>query len=161
MANERRDEARLADPRRPGDADRARAPGARIEVVDDAGGEGVAVLHEGDRARQRPPVASGDPRDEALARPVAAAISSATETGETSRSVTSSCAERSRRKPTSAPRPAQTAEMANTQRAPTASVNGPATTIASPSTAKFVLMMTVKTRPRTSSGAPRWTSSEL
>ena len=70
MADERRDEARLADPRRAGDADRPRAPGGRVEVVDDAGGEGVAVLHERDRAGQRAAVAVGDPRDEALARPV-------------------------------------------------------------------------------------------
>ena len=71
MADERRDEARLADSRRTGDADRPRAPGGWIEIVDDACGERVAVLHERDRSRQRPPVAVGDPRDEALARPVA------------------------------------------------------------------------------------------
>ena len=63
--------------------------------------------------------------------------------------------------PTSAPSPAHTDEMTNTQRAPTASVNGPATTIPNPSSAKFVLMITVKTRPRSSSGVARWTSSEL
>src|SRR5688572_7308909 len=164
MDDKRTDEGRLADPRGAGDADRPRTTRRRVEIVDDARREGVAVLDERDRPGQRAPVATGDPRDEALPCPLSPAghdTGPGNETGATSRSGASALAERSSRKPTSAPRPAQAPEMANTQRAPMASVSGPAMTIPSPRSAKFVLMITVKTRPRSSSGAPRWTSSEL
>ncbi len=40
-------------------------------------------------------------------------------------------------------------------------MNGAAVTIAIERTTKFVLITTVNARPRTASGAPRWTSSTL
>src|SRR3954447_12392219 len=52
-----------------------------------------------------------------------------------------------------------TADIAtHTQRGPTASMNGPAVSIASESITKLELMITVNARPRTASGAPRWMS---
>ena len=53
------------------------------------------------------------------------------------------------------------AEPPQIQRAPKASVSGPAASIARPRTTKFVLMITVKARPRSRSGALRWTSVML
>jgi hypothetical protein len=63
-----RDEARLADARWPGDAEGDRFAGVRVEVGDDAGGDRVAVLDQGDRARHRPAVAAEHPLHERLAR---------------------------------------------------------------------------------------------
>ena len=57
VADERADQARLADAGRAGDADRVGAAGVRVELADELVGERVAVLDEGDRARERAPVA--------------------------------------------------------------------------------------------------------
>ena len=68
-----RDEARLADPGRAGDADRVRLAGVGIEVGDEVVRERVAVLDERDRARERAPVAGANAGGEGLTGPVAAA----------------------------------------------------------------------------------------
>ena len=73
VPDQRRDEARLPDPGRAGDADRVRGAGLRVEVGDDAVREWVAVLDERDRARERTPVALPDAGGKVLTRPVAAA----------------------------------------------------------------------------------------
>jgi hypothetical protein len=71
--DQRRDEARLPDSGRTGDADRVRGAGLRVEVGDDAVRERVAVLDERDRACERAPVALADAGGKVLTRPVAAA----------------------------------------------------------------------------------------
>ena len=63
-ADERRDEARLADAGRPGDPDGVRTARLRVDVADDLVGERVAVLDERDRARERAPVAGAERVDE-------------------------------------------------------------------------------------------------
>ena len=74
----------------------------------------------------------------------------------------SGCAtRRERAKPTTAATQAATAAAAQTQRAPTTSVSRPATIMPSISMPTFELISTANARPRSSSGAPRWTSSAL
>ena len=72
MADERADERRLADARRPGDADRRGATRARVDPPHDLGAIGLPVLHEGDRAGERAPVSGEDAGDELVLRPAAA-----------------------------------------------------------------------------------------
>ena len=67
------DQARLADAGRAGDADRIGAPGTRIQLTDELGGERVGVLDERDRPRHSPRIAAAHAFDEALPRPVPAA----------------------------------------------------------------------------------------
>src|SRR5215470_10955039 len=62
---------------------------------------------------------------------------------------------------TSAAQPKTTAASAAVPRGPNASRATPANAIPNPSATKFVLMINVNARPRTSSLAPRWTSSAL
>ena len=57
--------------------------------------------------------------------------------------------------------PANAPAVARIQRAPIASVSQPAITIPAVTKATFVLISIAKARPRSASGAPRWTSSEL
>ena len=56
QAHERADQRRLADARRPRDADDRCPAGPRIELADERVRERVAVLDQRDRARERPPV---------------------------------------------------------------------------------------------------------
>ncbi len=72
VAHERGDQRRLAHPRRPGDAHRVGAARLRVELAHEPGRLAVAVLHERDRPRQRPPVAAADAGDELLVRPALA-----------------------------------------------------------------------------------------
>src|SRR5262245_13465950 len=159
------DQARLADAGRPRDADCVRAPGLAIEIANDLVGERIGALDERDRPCQRPAVTVANARGERLTGPGMPARHGYP-TAETASPFASSCAgcmemAWTSTYATTAATAAITPAPANTQRAPKVSVSGPATTIPSPSTAKFVLMITVKARPRSSSGAPRWTSSEL
>ena len=71
VAKERRDQARLPDAGRAGDADRVCVPGLRIEVVDEVVRERVGALDEGDRTRQRTPVAVAHAGSKRLPRPLA------------------------------------------------------------------------------------------
>src|SRR4051812_44304711 len=70
---ERRDEARLADTRRPGEADRVHLPGLGIDVGDELVRERIGVLDERDRAGERTAVAAANAGGESLSCPVAAA----------------------------------------------------------------------------------------
>ena len=76
-ADQRRDEARLADAGRAGEADRVGMTRLRIDVADHLIGEWVAVLDERDRTRERAPVACTHRSNESLARPVPAAVHAA------------------------------------------------------------------------------------
>src|SRR5205085_4644666 len=71
VPDERADQARLPDARRPRDADDVRAAGLRIELADEVGGERLAVLDERDRPRERAPVARPDALRELAERPLA------------------------------------------------------------------------------------------
>src|SRR6266536_209220 len=73
VPDERRDEARLADAWRAGEAHGVRLSRLGIEVGDDVVGERVAVLDERDRTRERATVALADTGGEGLPGPVAAA----------------------------------------------------------------------------------------
>ena len=165
VADERSDEARLADPGRPRDADRTRAlrcPGRGRGRCRRRAASPFSTSEIARASARRSP--SPIPATSALARPVPPAghaLSSAPRPADVALGrirARPSGAGGSRRAPRGRRRRPRST---NTQRAPTASVNGPATIIPSPSSAKFVLMITVNTRPRNSSGAPRWTSSEL
>ena len=147
VADERADQARLADPGRPGDADRVRAPRLRVELADELVGERVGVLDERDRARERPPVAAAHALDQRLARPLARGHGRNLERGRTGGFALGRrlgrpggpraprAKERDERRDAGrappGPRP---------QRGPTASVSGPATTCRPPSTTKFELI---------------------
>ena len=64
MADERSDERRLPDARRPRDPDGERPAGLWVELRDDRRRVGVAVLHERDRARERPVVTGANAGNE-------------------------------------------------------------------------------------------------
>ena len=72
VRDERRDEARLADSRRSGDADDGCPSRVRIELPDEPKGQRVPVLHERDRAGERPAVGSAHAFDELSKRPLLA-----------------------------------------------------------------------------------------
>ena len=54
VADERADQARLADPGRAGDAERVRLSRVRVELADEVVGQRVGVLDQRDRARRAP-----------------------------------------------------------------------------------------------------------
>ena len=131
-----RDQARLADARRAGDADRVRAARVRVELAHELVGQRVAVLDERDRARERAPVAGADARRRALARPVLAAATRTPASASTAalRRVLSPTAARQRRsatQPTTSASTTPTADRVDPARAD-ASVSGPATTMPRP-----------------------------
>ena len=72
VADERRDQGRLADPGRAGDADGVGSARVRINLPDEVVRERVGVLDERDRARKRPLLPGTDARGERLAGEVAA-----------------------------------------------------------------------------------------
>ena len=67
VADERGDQARLADARRPGDADDVRGARLRVDLADELVRERVAVLDERDRPGERAPVALAHAGGERLA----------------------------------------------------------------------------------------------
>src|SRR5215471_19002557 len=73
VSDQGRDEARLPDAGRTGDADRVRGACLRVEVGYDAVGERIPVLDERDRACEGAPVAVTDTGGKLFTRPVAAA----------------------------------------------------------------------------------------
>jgi len=70
VPDECRDQARLADAGRAGDADGVRAAGLRVELGNELVRDGVGVLDQRDRARERAPVAGAHALGERLARPL-------------------------------------------------------------------------------------------
>jgi hypothetical protein len=72
VADERGDEGRLADAGRSGDADRIGATRLRVDLLHELVREGVRVLDERDRARERALVAGPHAGRERLPREVAA-----------------------------------------------------------------------------------------
>ena len=70
VAEERADQARLADSGRAGDPDRVGASGLGVQVADEVVGERVGALDQRDRPGERPPIAGPDTCGERLARPV-------------------------------------------------------------------------------------------
>src|SRR4030095_9768463 len=67
------DQARLSDPRWPGDPDRVGVSRFRIQLADELIRERVGVLHERDRTGQGSPVAPANAVDQRLDGPLAAA----------------------------------------------------------------------------------------
>ena len=72
VGDERRDQARLADAGRAGDADRVRAAGLRVQLAHERVRGRIAVLDERDRPRERARVARANALDQTLAGPRAA-----------------------------------------------------------------------------------------
>ena len=119
-----RDQRRLADAGRAGDADHERLARLRIELAHELVGERVAVLDERDRAGERPAVARADAVGELLEAPRAAHVRPS------ERPARDAC--RPRMSANASPAAVRKARLAqpHTQRAPKASVSGPATAIA-------------------------------
>src|SRR5579884_1627262 len=153
-ADQRGDEARLADAGRPREADGVRAPRLRVQIAHDLVGERIAVLDERDRARERAPVTRAERVDEALARPVAAAAHAP---APSPASVGAGSTPRASPRTVTALPAVNAAAIPYVQRAPTLAVSAPDATIARPSSALWMLMMTVNARPRTRSDVWRWT----
>src|SRR5439155_10788362 len=171
VREQRGDQARLADARRPRDADRVGLPGGRIEVAHELVRQRIGVLDQRDRSRERAAIAGAHAVHERLARPLPPSGHGqtlrrqlTTETTSTSGSGSSDGCSGTRRVSTlatSAARAAIIAAPPYSQRAPKRSVSGPATIMPMPISANVELMSTVKARPRSRSATPRWTSSEL
>ena len=72
VGDERADEGRLADTRRPGHADGRGAAGRRVDAADDLLPFRRAILDERDRARERAAISGEDAGDERVLRPAGA-----------------------------------------------------------------------------------------
>ena len=157
VPKQRGDQARLADARRSGDADRIRPSGRRVDVADDVCASGSPFsTREIARARarrspERTP-ATSDSRVHSRRFATARLYSPATASSGSQRAGRRGRRSRLRR---------HRRPQGRIPRARRRLRQRPATTIPSPSIAYVVLMITVNTRPRSWSGAPRWTSSEL
>src|SRR4051794_26302943 len=151
-ADERRDERRLADARRPRHSDGVRMPGLGIEIGHDLVRERVAVLDQRDRARERTWVAVADARSQRLARPVTASGHDGRCYAACSRaSAASAGIPRASTSAVNPPAPRSAAATTYVQRGPASSVSAPEATIAIPRSRLCALMISVNARPRSRS----------